>query len=267
MEFTGAQLQYLDHLGIDVWVSRDQLDSQPVPSELIPETAEAVNDTPYVQASVDASKSVEIAASQVSTPVQNNQPVVSQEVHAGSTVSTQPVKTKAETIISSTPSSAPAFPKIDPGLAVTDTEAKPAAEMAQSAPKFNIQFWCYSSGLWIVSGNVDLLPEHHKLAHNIAQYVQGKKREPSHLGIFSWPMLDSPNVDQGPEVASKHLKDYIQRLQQSHTVKHVIAFSDCSEWFTHLNSINVDFTLNDTLQSVEHKQALWKTILPYVISE
>ena len=137
----------------------------------------------------------------------------------------------------------------------------------QAAPNFNIQFWCYSSGLWIVSGKVDLLPEHHKLVHNIANFIQGKKRKPRHVGIFSWPMLDSPNIDQGPEVASKYLRDHIHRLQEVSAVNKVIAFSDCGDWMNHLNPITTQENIVQLLESPQSKKSLWQQLLPHQITE
>jgi nucleoid-associated protein YgaU len=253
MEYTGAQLQYLDHLGIDVWVTRESLLN-----------SEPLNDDVAQQAQPQAP---------VAPPVQPIQPA---PVQAG-TVELVPVQAPIQApvqvpaaALAAAPASAntgsplsvvPAFPVMD-----KTTSADNQAGI-QAPPIFNIQFWCYSTGIWLVSGNVNLAPEHHKLAHSIAQFVQGKKRKPKHVGIFSWPMLDSPNIDQGPEIASKHLKDHIHRLQAVSTVTKVIAFADCGGWLEHLNPVKLSVTLDDVLNSTESKKALWQQLIPHEITE
>lgn len=280
MEFTGAQLQYLDHLGIDVWVPREQLlqqavapshvdQQQVVPpvndgafSEPVRHTSEAI--APQVSASMSAAN----PSPQASTQAPNHDAAVAPGANQVAPAVVQSAATAPANQSASPLNSAPAYPVSDLKAVQGNKQADQAEQPSiEKAPIFNIQFWCYSSGLWLVSGSVNLEPEHHKLVHNIAQFVQGKKRKPRHVGIFSWPMIDSPNIDQGPEVAAKHLKDHIHRLQEISAVTKVLAFSDCDEWFSHLNPVKADFTVDEILQSAENKKALWQQLLPHQITE
>lgn len=274
MEFTGAQLQYLDHLGIDVWVPREQLLQAPIiPNQVEQSSAfnhSSMNDAPFAHHQ-DANVSVSVAADKASvqsiTSVQSTKPkeqaakvaIGNQEETAGSPVDLPQSKTKEGL-------SVPAYPggNLDSAL---DKVSEPVGSNVQVAPVFNIQFWCYSTGLWLVSGNVNLQPDEHKLVHNIAHFIQGKKRKPKHVGIFSWPMLDSPNIDQGPDVASKHLKDHIHRLQEICAVKKLIAFEDCDAWFDHLSPVQLPFTLNDMLNNSENKKALWQQLISHQMAD
>ncbi len=276
MEFTGAQLQYLDHLGIDVWVPREQLLEQPAAPNQVDQqqVIQPGNDGAYSEPVRNTS---DVLSTQISQPsvaqfnsqenVQSSPDTATSVVHATAPIINQPASAPVNSTASPL-SSAPAYPVSDlkaiQGANQADQEVQSGTE---KAPVFNIQFWCYSSGLWLVCGSVNLEPEHHKLVHNIAQFVQGKKRKPRHVGIFSWPMIDSPNIDQGPEVAAKHLKDHIHRLQEISTVTKVLAFSDCDDWFNHLNPVKADFTVDEILQSAENKKALWQQLLPHQITE
>jgi hypothetical protein len=258
MEYTGAQLAYLDHLGIDVWITRESLLNAEQQNSIVA-TEQDTQYTAPVQTTDNqtvpaqpAQGPVQMPAHQVTAaPIQQVQPIVQSTTQAA--VALAPTKTD------SLLSAAPAFPVTEPVLSNIGA--------MQPAPIFNIQFWCYSTGIWMVSGNVNLEPEHHKLVHNIAHFIQGKKRKPKHVGIFSWPMLDSPNIDQGPEIASKHLKDHIHRLQEVSTVKKVVVFADCDDWFEHLNPVKLNVTLNDVLNSPEAKQSLWQQLIPHQVED
>jgi hypothetical protein len=232
MSFSHSQLTYLEHLGIDVWLTRPAFEQD-------------------VVAPVQATSALE----KVRSELQGN-------------VSPAPV--------------VPAPPAPSPVPAQVRTAAEnPAARLAQiapeslnqtvptssasntPAPRFNIQFWCYSSGVWIISGEVELSPQHHMLVHNVAHFLQGKKRKPRHVGIFSWPMLDAPNIDQGGEIASKYLKQHIDQLQNLTKCKKLIAFDESSTWLTDMTPVVVPFTLSELLVSVDHKKALWQQLLPH----
>ncbi len=103
------------------------------------------------------------------------------------------------------------------------------------------------------------------LVHNIAQFVQGKKRKPRHVGIFSWPMLNAPNVDQGSDIASKYLGQHMAQLQELSPCKKVLAFNDCHTWFENMDAVNVPATISQLLQSVDGKKALWHQLIPHQI--
>lgn len=282
MEFTGAQLQYLDHLGIDVWVPREQsLQQASVPSQ-VDQVNAAVNDVTHAapqtgvaqhQAST-ASSAQNIEAKQAPVPNSSKQSQAETARNsadasaASSEMATNVENIKAATGINpiSPMAAAPAYPGGELKAAQQSTTANESPAKA-NAPEFNLQFWCYGSGLWLVNGHVNIQPEHHKLVHNIAHYLQGKKTKPRHVGIFSWPMLDAPNIDQGPEVATKHLKDHIHRLQEISTVKKLVVFTDDDDWFAHLNPVKISTTLDDLLTNPEHKKNLWKTLIPHRLTD
>jgi len=284
MEYTGAQLQYLDHLGIDVWVPRDQvLQASVIPSQVEAQPNQQqspLNDTSFSAAIVEQPINNVVAPSQPQAYPENAQPtptltaIPSANVQAPAAIN--PVQNTIAAEASTTAPqqkmqealNVPAYPGGKLSAAIDKTNSSNIeAPAVVKAPHFNIQFWCYSTGLWIVSGNVNLQPEEHKLVHNIAHFVQGKKRKPKHVGIFSWPMLDSPNIDQGPDVAIKHLKDHIHRLQEVSAVTKIIAFSDCEAWFDHLSPVKVSFALNQVIGSPENKKSLWQQLIPHQLSD
>jgi hypothetical protein len=267
MEYTGAQLAYLDHLGIDVWVTRESLLNADQQNSIVA-TEQAMQYAAPVQTMSNQ------AVPNQTVPVQPAQAPVQMPAHQMTAAPIQQVQPTAQPIAQSTTQAAVALAPTKTGSPLSAAPAFPATEPVlsnigtmQPAPIFNIQFWCYSTGIWMVSGNVNLEPEHHKLVHNIAQFIQGKKRKPKHVGIFSWPMLDSPNIDQGPEVASKHLKDHIHRLQEVSTVKKVVVFADCDDWFEHLNPVKLNVTLSDVLNSPEAKKSLWQQLIPHQVED
>ena len=245
MEFSAAQLEYLNHLNIDVWVPRDmpaaeieQVNQQPVQS--------AANESPIPPQSSSLASS-ETNRVSIETPVKTIP-----------NVSSEPVTPLQD---ASKPLAAPAFPQADPAVAAGQSTS------AEPAPQFDIQFWCYSSGLWVVTNQVDLLPEHHKFVHNVAAFVQGKKRKPRHVGIFSWPMLDSPNVDQGPSIAIKHLNDHIQRLTTVVPVKKIVAFGNCDQWFPEHPIVSCEQSIPALFMEPATKKQLWHMLLPHQISD
>lgn len=278
MEFTGAQLQYLDHLGIDVWVPREQsLQQASVPCH-VDQASAAVNDVVHAASQSSAAHPQAVAPAQgiaepnqapasnsvVSPPVET--PHIASVASSGMTSNVENIKAVTGLNSGSPMAAAPAYPGGDLKAAQQST-ASNENSVKVSAPEFNLQFWCYGSGLWLVNGHVNIQPEHHKLVHNIANYVQGKKTKPRHVGIFSWPMLDAPNIDQGPEVAAKHLKDHIHRLQEISTVKKLVVFADDDDWFAHLNPIKIAATLDDLLNNPEHKKALWQALMPHQLTD
>jgi hypothetical protein len=100
-------------------------------------------------------------------------------------------------------------------------------------------------------------------AHNVAHFLQGKKRKPRHVGIFSWPMLDAPNVDQSAEVAKHYLQQHFAQLQQISSAKTIIAFKGCEGWMSEQAHISIPFSITDVLQNPLHKKALWALLLPH----
>ncbi|MGR6870946.1 hypothetical protein ACU6U9_01250 [Pseudomonas sp. HK3] len=265
MLYTAAQLTYLEHLGIDVWVPKDmQIDVAAVEVSQAPqpqlETAKVavnVNDTTaYVAPShfedVPAARTATTGtphfAPEHAAPVQSPQ--------ASSLGQAQVNKPAAASALSSALTSsipAPAFP------------APPVTQVADAVARveFNIQFWCYSSGVWLISGDVNITPEQHKLVHNLAQFMQGKKRRPRHVNVFSWPMIDSPNVDQGEDIASKYLLAHIDRLQQACEKNVVIVFNDCDYFPTQTPHIKLDVSLQQLLHEPMAKKALWQQLIPH----
>lgn len=249
MEFSAAQLQYLEHLNIDVWVPRDMpvAEVAPIPSAVESQPPVA-NEQPFSAAQVIEDQastsplSMEVAAQRSVAPPSSVEPQAPVQANQGL--------------------AAPAFPQVDPVVSPAAAEAS-----LEKAPVFNIQFWCYSSGLWMVTDQVELLPEHHKFVHNVAAFLQGKKRKPRHVGIFSWPMLDSPNIDQGPAVATKYLNDHIQRLTTVVPVKKIVAFGECEKWFAGQPIVSSGLSLNSLFENPSLKKQLWQTLLPHQISE
>ena len=263
MEFSAAQLQYLEHLNVDVWVPRDLPVAESLPiaevaqvSSPIEALQETVND-PRFEPSVQAQS--DTAAVQLQSAVQSSAPSA-----VGSPIEcTAAVVNTMGASNGTSAMTAPAFPQADPALSGSQS----ILPTTEQAPEFNIQFWCYSTGLWMVTDQVDLLPEHHKFVHNVAAFLQGKKRKPRHVGIFSWPMLDSPNIDQGPAVATKHLNDHIQRLTSVVPVKKIGAFGECEKWFADQPIVSSGLSLTSIFENPSFKKQLWQTLLPHQISE
>ncbi len=238
MAFSHSQLTYLDHLGIDVWLTRPAFEqAQPAP-------VQAASALEQVRSELQGNISpAPVTAITAASPAEQ----------AASSVPTQ-VRAAVE-------NPAARLAQIAPNNLVSS--AAPIASVSTTpTPRFNIQFWCYSSGVWIISGEVELSPQHHMLVHNVAHFLQGKKRKPRHVGIFSWPMLDAPNIDQGGEIASKYLKQHIDQLQKLTKCKKLIAFDESSTWLTEMSPVVAPFSLSELLVSVDHKKALWQQLLP-----
>ena len=247
MEFSAAQLQYLEHLNIDVWVPRDMPVAEVAPvSTTVDNQPPVANEQPFSAAQVIAEQaaasppSMEAATQRSVVPPSSVEPQAPAQVNQGM--------------------AAPAFPQVDPVVSGVPTDGS-----QEKAPEFNIQFWCYSSGLWMVTDQVEFLPEHHKFVHNVAGFLQGKKRKPRHVGIFSWPMLDSPNIDQGPAVATKYLNDHIQRLTSVVPVKKIVAFGECEKWFADQPIVSSGMSLTSIFETPSLKRQLWQTLLPHQI--
>ena len=255
MLYTAAQLTYLEHLGIDIWVPNNlQHDAAQITQNSNVEslvepsfqpTGASVQNTEFtppshfedvpVTAIQPAAEVVEPAAKVHVQQPQNNKPLSS---------------TLNSAVSSNIP--APAFPKVSQGQ---------PSEPVQRV-EFNVQFWCYSSGVWLVSGDVYTSPEQHKLVHNIAQFIQGKRRKPRNVNVFSWPMIDSPNVDQGEEIAIKYLSGHIDRLQQACERNLVMVFNDCEYFPSQIPHVKLDVSLQQLLHEPMAKKALWQQLIP-----
>ena len=236
MEYDAGQLTYLDALGIDVWVHREHLLAQ-------------------IQA-------------EAQLPVQEaHELIASEAVPAGSAVgiSSAPIgngfMAQATEALKAVVSPTGAAQPISPSLASEQQEPL----IPQQPPRFNLQFWCYSSGLWFVSCHNELLPEHHKFVHNLAQFVQGKRRRPRHVGIFSWPMIDSPNIDQGVEVAKKYLQQHMEQIQQLSPCSKLIALDNAAHWLPPQGLVSLELDLSTCLARSDEKQRIWKVLLEHQI--
>lgn len=263
MLYSAAQLTYLEHLGIDIWVPKDvpavsagqevpqaTTDSFQTASVTLESQAYAApshfEDVPVAQPVADT-QAAQLNPSQQMPPSQMPSPSVTP-------AQTSPVNVAASALNSALTSSipAPAFPQ--------SVQAEEAGSV--SRVEFNIQFWCYSTGVWFIGGDVNVTPEQHKLVHNLAQFIQGKKRRPRHVNVFSWPMIDSPNVDQGEEIAAKYLLAHIERLQQACEQKTIIVFNDCDYFPSQIPHVKLEVNLQQLLNDPVAKKALWQQILP-----
>lgn len=261
MLYSAAQLTYLEQLGIDVWVPRD------VPAQMVeqaaapvqqaaPSTAEFVAPVHYEDVpAVQPPQAAQVQPAQPSIPAPPSpmtQPSVQSTV-APQSQSPAPANFQSA-ITSNIP--APAFPK----------SREPQASQTPSI-EFHIQFWCYNSGVWFISGDEHVTPQQHKLVHSLAQFVQRKRRKPRHVNVFSWPMIDSPNVDQSIEVAGKYLQIHIDQLQQACEQKAVFVFDDCEYYPAHLPHVKLPTNLQQLLNSPEQKKQLWLQLLTHQLPE
>ena len=229
-EFDAGQLTYLNALGIDVWIHREQLLAQ-----------QATEDLSEQPSAASATLPEELTTGRSSVP-------------AGSGFMAQASEALKAVV-------APAVSNVN--VQSASELHKPVA--LQQAPRFNLQFWCYSSGLWFVSCHNELLPEHHKFVHNLAQYVQGKRRRPRHVGIFSWPMIDSPNIDQGVEVAKKYLQQHMEQVEQLSSCTKLIALDGSAQWLPPEGLVSLDLNLSTCLTRGDEKQRIWKVLLEHKI--
>lgn len=256
MEYSAAQLSYLQHLDIDVWVSRAALESL---------SAEATDNTPLTNLNVLAGaisghSAAAASVSKIQSAVHSVAVEALQKTVAPVTQSTVEKPTPVN------PLSAPAFPKAEnnighieqPGAVSFDAGNVPGV---MAVPHYTLQFWCYSSGLWLVSAENQLSPYHHMLAHNIAHFVHGKKRKPRHVGIFSWPMLVAPNIDQSAEVAQKYLSQHVQQLSGLVECKKLLVFSDVHDLLQQHNAVQMPATLTSLLTDPSVKKALWQFLI------
>ena len=266
--YSASQLQYLDHLGIDVWVDRAELAAMTTLAEPAAQQVPASVENLQAQLSAQPLASpqppvqTQAAAANVTAPAAAPS-VQTADNQAPSEPTQQPAPQAAP--ISNTPNiAAPAFPQQAHDNANSNV-------VAEAAPNFNLQFWCYgsasTSGVWLLSDEVELSRAHHMFAHNIAHFLQGKKRKPRHVGIFSWPMLDAPNVDQSADVAKHYLQQHFAQLQQISSAKTIIAFKGCEKWMGDQAHISLPFSITEVLQNPLHKKALWALLLPHKISD
>jgi hypothetical protein len=253
MLYSAAQLTYLEHLGIDVWVPKVMSIETAAP-EAGQSLVEQVQTAP-IESAVESYSAPSHFEDVPVVPVNRPQQVAPVHV-ATSPIQMPPVKTQVPSsalnsaLTSGIP--APAFPQ----------QAPIADSSVVSRVEFNVQFWCYSSGVWLIGGDVNVTPEQHKLVHNLAQFIQGKKRRPRHVNVFSWPMIDSPNVDQGEGIAAKYLLAHIERLQQACEQKTVIVFNDCDYFPSQIPHIKLGVSLQQLLNDPAAKKALWQQLLP-----
>ena len=237
LEFGAAQLTYLDALGIDVWIHREQLLAQAT-----------VTVAEVASTSVDATDS--FAAAPPPVPP------------AKSPMNTGFMAQASEALKTSIAPSVTTMPNAQP----QEAAVTPDGQAPQQAPRFNLQFWCYSTGLWFVSSHAELLPEHHKFVHNLAQFLQGKKRRPRHVGIFSWPMIDSPNIDQGVAVAKKYLQQHMEQIQQISPYSKLIALDDADQWLPEEGLVSLKANLSTAFIGGAEKRRIWKILQEHQIT-
>jgi len=242
MEFSHSQLTYLEHLGIDVWLTRPAFEQD------VYAPVQATSALEQVRSELQGNAAQPVAVAQMAAaPMTQAQEPAPQAAVQPTAVGDNPAARLAQ--IAPTDLVAPAVP-----TGPVDTTP---------APRFNIQFWCYSSGVWVISGEVELSPAHHMLVHNVAHFLQGKRRKPRHVGIFSWPMLDAPNIDQGSDIATKYLKQHIEQLQTLTKCKKLLAFDESANLLSDMSPLIVPCSLSELLTSVDHKKALWQQLLPH----
>ncbi len=245
MEFSSTQLTYLDALGIEVWLPRD---------------AQALE--------------LDSASQHASLPNQQGAANVQGTANPASALAA--ALTKPEAAASAPPASAPAPNheiQVPAQTAQMDVTRQPPAAQdaaAQAVPHFHLQFWCYRSGFWFVSAMHGLAPRHHKFVHNLALYLQGpsqqRAQKPKHVGIFSWPMLDSPNIDQSETVARHYLQQHLAQLHQLSPCDTLVALDDCSHWlndFSEHTPVHLDTQLELCLNSSSEKQRIWRLLQPH----
>ncbi len=130
------------------------------------------------------------------------------------------------------------------------------------APNIHLQFWCYRSGVWFVSAESDLLPQHHQFVHNLALYLHGKKKRPKHVGVFSWPMIDAPNLDQSERVARHYLQQHIQQLESLSPAAKIFAFEGASQWLPDSQCVPLPALLSQ-YSEIDTKKSLWSALMPH----
>ena len=275
MEFNSTQLTYLDALGIDVWMPRDQsaLDTAIANTQAqgVAQAGTALNSSIGSSVASSGGTSNRAAAMAAATELLNGtQP--SKNSHSEATV-LQAAAPAANPIPAVQAAPPVAEPKVQ---APTQSVQQPSQQEGQDvltnhpAPQFTLQFWCYSSGFWFVSAYQGIRPEHHKFVHNLALYLQGpsqgKKRKPKHVGVFSWPMIDAPNIDQSESVARTYLSQHIQQLQQMSPADKFIALDDCHHWLPSENRICLDTQLDNALSSSTEKLRIWQILQAHRLS-
>lgn len=268
MMYNAAQLTYLEHLGIDVWVPKgvpvqpmqEAQVAEPIPTTVQEaanpfESSNEFNAPPHFEDVPQAGQPME----QVAQSSQSHGEQVPVPQSAAPQISQTTPAPNLQSALSS-PLAAPAFPQTS-----SEVSSSPQAEQEAPSVAFHVQFWCYSSGVWFISGDVNVTPEQHKLVHNLAQFIQSKRRKPRHVNVFSWPMIDSPNVDQGADVARKYLMSHIERLQQACEQTKVFVFNDCEYYPGQLPHIKLNTNLNTLLNDPKQKQQLWQQLLSHQI--
>lgn len=268
MEYSAAQLSYLQHLDIDVWVMRAA--NEPLPVYHAVQQEPATNAMSALAGIVNDNQTP-VANTPIPQHTTTQQPIT----HTIQSNSTAPEQAPVQTSVPATippiaqekPAGfgglkAPSFPKAE----VSSVGVQEAAQReVQQVPHYTLQFWCYSSGLWLVSAENQLTPSHHMLAHNIAHFVHGKKRKPRHVGIFSWPMLAAPNVDQSAEVAQKYLAQHIAQLSGMVECKKLLVFNEVSDILSQHSAIQMPVSLNQLLTEPLLKKQLWQFLLSHQI--
>lgn len=239
MEFSSTQVTYLEALGIDVWLPRDQLALSDAAA--LAETTQQAD----ARAAARAAVGQVLDKSKAQTPAAKNEGNMSTPVAVMPPASFPPQQ----------PSHGPAITTQSPAPQVKGSEAT-----EQSVPHFHLQFWCYGSGLWLVSSHQALQPAHHKFVHNVAAYIQGKKRKPKHVGVFSWPMIDAPNIDQSEMVAKRYLQQHLNQLKQVSPMEKMIAIDESQAWLSEYSPVGLDTQLDLCLQSSTEKQRVWRQL-------
>ena len=269
MEYSAAQLSYLQHLDIDVWVTRAA--NEPLPANHTAQQEPAINHMSALAGIVNDNQ-----APAAKTSLLQQAPTQQPIAHTVQSNQMAPEQAPIQTSVPATiqpnaqekPASfgglkAPSFPKAE--VSTVGVQEAAQAEGSQQVPHYTLQFWCYSSGLWLVSAENQLAPSHHMLAHNIAHFVHGKKRKPRHVGIFSWPMLAAPNVDQSAEVAQKYLAQHIAQLSGMVECKKLLVFNEVSDILSQHSAIQMPVSLNQLLSEPMLKKQLWQFLLSHQI--
>jgi len=245
-EFSSTQKHYLDALGIDLWMPRDAVVSEDVLAEEPARSNSAYPDHAHLDGQVVSGSGRAKGLAAVNAAL--NGPASTAPVEPAGKLPPQVAQTEVP----------PGRPEATPQHLAT-TEATPTL-----VPHFHLQFWCYRSGFWFVSGMHGLAPQHHKFVHGLALYLQGpsqqRAQKPKHVGIFSWPMLDAPNIDQSETVARHYLRQHLSQLQQMSPCDTIIALDDAAQWLADLEEqtvVRLDTGLDLCLNSISEKKRIW----------
>lgn len=270
MEFNSTQLTYLDALGIDVWMPRDQsaLDAAIADTQVQSATQAGTSQSASVGSSNSTSNRA--AAMAAATELLNGSQSSKNSQPEAAVTQAAPAANPIPVVQSAPPVAEPKAQAPTQPIQQPSQQEGQDASTINPAPYFTLQFWCYSSGFWFVSAYQGIRPEHHKFVHNLALYLQGpsqgKKRKPKHVGVFSWPMIDAPNIDQSESVARTYLSQHIQQLQQMSPADKFIALDDSHHWLPSENRICLDTQLDNALSSSTEKLRIWQILQAHRLS-